>query len=82
MNNYPDGITTKDINNLETEGDDKKAFELMDLLDKLNDGIKKTEDKIKDMSDYIDEAKEDLVELESIKTDALIALSDLGYSHV
>lgn len=75
-------MAERPINPPEASEDDKKAFELMDLLDKLNGGIKRTEDKIKDMSDYIDEAREDLVELESIKTDALIALSELGYSHI
>ncbi|MDF2685101.1 MAG: hypothetical protein K0S55_282 [Clostridia bacterium] len=74
-------FSDRPINPFEAEDDDDKAFELMDVLDRLNVCIERLEDKIKDMNDYIEEANEDLVELESVKTDALIALSQYGYSY-
>ncbi|MDF2685229.1 MAG: hypothetical protein K0S55_410 [Clostridia bacterium] len=75
-------ILDRPINPPETPGEDQNAFDLIDTIDKLNNCIKKLKCNINDMSNYIEEAKEDLVELESAKTDALITLSQYGYSYV
>jgi archaellum component FlaC len=80
---YPD-LPERPVNPPEVDENDidNKAFELMDALDRLNSCIDRLKDNIKDMRDYIEEAKEDLTELEGVKTDALIALSQCGYSHI
>jgi predicted nucleic acid-binding Zn-ribbon protein len=70
------------VNPPEVRGDDREAFDLMDKIQIFNDLINKLKDNIKDMREYIDEAKDDLVELECAKTDALIELSKYGYSYM